>query len=53
MTKLFMGKVQFYLYIANKSKFIGVFSERILKIQINMYFYFVKYIFIRTFASWF
>ncbi len=48
-----MGKVHFYLYFANISKFINVFSERILKIRLKMYFYFDKYVFIYTFVMWF
>ena len=52
-TKLFMGKVHLYLYFENKSKFINVFGERILKIQLNMYFYFDKYVFNCTFVVWF
>lgn len=53
VAKLFVGKVHFYLYFANKSKFINVFSERILKIRLKMYFCFDKYVFICTFAMWF
>ena len=53
LTKLFMGEVHFYLYFANKSKFINVFSERKLKIRLNMYFCFDKYVLICTFAMWF